>query len=303
MTQKEIKLAGAMPPVPTPFDSRNAVDIVALQDNLQRLGQSALHGFVLLGSNGEYVYLDESEKGDLFQAARRAIPPDKLFIAGTGAESTRATLRLTLMAAEAGADAAIVITPCYYKPAMTGEALYRHFVTVADASPIPVILYNMPAYTGVDMTTETVLRLAEHPNIIGLKESSGNLVKLSEITNETTQRKLNFATMAGSASFLQPAMMMGATGGVMALANVAPDLCVQIWQACQDGNIVEARRLQHQALTLNAIVTTRFGVAGLKFVMDELGLYGGPVRPPLLPLSESAMPEIRKFLAQMSQKI
>lgn len=295
----KVKLAGAMPPVPTPFDARNAFDANALRDNLQRLGATGLHGFVLLGSNGEYVYLDESEKAELFQVARRAIPQDKLFIAGTGAEATRATLRLTLMAAEAGADAAIVITPCYYKPAMTGEALYQHFTTVADASPIPVILYNMPSYTGVDMTTDTILRLATHPNIIGLKESSGNLVKISEVTREVTARNLDFAVLAGSASFLQPSMMMGATGGVMALANVAPQLCLRIWQTTQAGDIEASRQVQHQAMALNAAVTTRFGVAGLKFVMDELGLYGGPVRPPLLPLPESAKPEIRQIIAQL----
>jgi 4-hydroxy-2-oxoglutarate aldolase len=278
-------LAGVMPPVPTPFDGKGEVAPGKLEDNLARLATHALTGFVILGSNGEYVYLDEEEKAALFKGARRAIPKDKLFIAGTGAEATRATLRLTKMAAEAGADAAIIITPAYYKPAMTGEAMLRHFTTLADASPIPVILYNMPAYAGIDMSVDTILKLAEHPNIIGLKESSGNLVKISEITRGVAEKGLDFAVLAGSASFLQPSLMMGASGGVLASVNVAPDLCVAIYNACQQGQVEESRRLQHNLLPLNAAVTTKYGVAGLKFIMDRIGLYGGPVRPPLLPLT------------------
>lgn len=299
-SRRKIQLAGAMPPVPTPFNAQGDFDGKALYANLQKLSATGLHGFVLLGSNGEYVYLDEAEKAELFQVARDAIPANQLFIAGTGAESTRATLRLTLMAAEAKADAAIVITPCYYKPSMTGEALYQHFTTIADASPIPVILYNMPAYTGVDMTVDTILKLAAHPNIVGLKESSGNIVKISELVQQVTTRQLDFAVLAGSASFLQPTLLMGGTGGVMATANVAPRHCLQIWEAMQIGDIEAARQIQQQVLALNAMVTTRFGVAGLKFAMDELGLYGGPVRSPLLPLAESAKPEIRQAIAQLN---
>jgi 4-hydroxy-2-oxoglutarate aldolase len=243
MSKLKLKLGGVMPPVPTPFDARGAFDSNALRDNLQSLAATGLHGFVLLGSNGEYVYLDETEKADLFEVARRAIPHDKLFIAGTGAEATRTALRLTNIAAEAGADAAIIVTPCYYKPAMTGEALFQHYSTIADATPIPIILYNVPNYTGVDMAAETVIRLAAHPNIIGLKESSGNIVKISEITGAVAAQGLDFAVLAGSASFLQPTLLMGGAGG--------------------------------------------------------LGLYGGPVRPPLLPLAESAKPEIRQIVASL----
>ena len=274
-----------MPPVPSPFDGLGEVAPGKLEENIEQLARHDLRGFVILGSNGEYVYLDEEEKVALFKAARRAIPKDKLFIAGTGTESTRAALRLTKIAAEVGADVAIVITPAYYKPAMTADALLRHFITLAEASPIPLILYNMPAYTGLDLTTETILRLAEHPNIIGLKESSGNLVKISEITRSVSEKELDFAVLAGSASFLQPALMMGASGGVLASVNVAPDHCIAIYKACQQGKIEESRKLQQAILPLNAAVTTRYGVAGLKFMMDKLGLYGGPVRPPLLPLN------------------
>jgi 4-hydroxy-2-oxoglutarate aldolase len=284
-----------MPPVPTPFDEKGEIAPNKLEDNLAQLVRHNLSGFVILGSNGEYVYLDEEEKVAIFKAARRAIPKDKLFIAGTGAEATRTALRLTKIAAEAGADAAIVITPAYYKPAMTKDAMIGHFTAMADASPIPIILYNMPAYTGIDLSTDTVLQLAEHPNIIGLKESSGNLVKISEITRGIAEKRLDFAVLAGSASFLQPAVMMGASGGILAAANVAPDLCIAIYNACQQGQIEESRRLQQSILPLNAAITTRYGVAGLKFIMDRSGLYGGPVRSPLLPLT----PAEQEVLAKM----
>lgn len=293
---RSTQLVGVMPPVPTPFDEKSEIAPNKFEENLAQLARHSLSGFVILGSNGEYVYLDEEEKVAIFKAARRAIPKDKLFIAGTGAEATRTALRLTKIAAEAGADAAIVITPAYYKPAMTKEAMIRHFTTLADASPIPIILYNMPAYAGIDLSADTVLQLAEHPNIIGLKESSGNLIKISEITRGIAERELDFAVMAGSASFLQPAVMMGASGGVLAAANVAPELCIAIYDACQQGQIEESRRLQQNILPLNAAITTRFGVAGLKFIMDKMRLYGGPVRSPLLPLTSAE----QEILAKMS---
>jgi 4-hydroxy-2-oxoglutarate aldolase len=293
-------LVGVMPPLPTPFDESGEVALAKLASNLEELASTGLSGFVILGSNGEYVYLDESEKVAIFKAARQAIPADRLFLAGTGVESTRATLRLTLAAAEAGADAVLVNAPFYYKPAMTKEALVKHYTTVADASPIPIILYNMPAYTGLDLSAEVILELAEHPNIIGLKESSPNVVKIGEIRLAVTRRNLDFAVLAGSASFLQAAVAVGATGGILASANVAPELCVRIFEASTALDPA-ATSLQHSVLPLNAAVTTRFGVAGLKYAMGQVGLYGGPVRPPLLPVTASAQAQIEQVLAQLEQ--
>ncbi len=296
------QLAGVFPPVPTPFDRSGLVAPDKLAYNLTRLAETGLRGFIILGSNGEYVYLDEDEKLALIQAARAAIPAGKLFVAGTGAESTRAALRLTLAAAQAGADAAIVITPAYYKPAMTAEALIRHFTTLADAAPIPIILYNMPAYTGVDLAAETVMALAAHPNIIGLKESSANVVKIGEIASGVLARSLDFAVLAGSASFLQAAVSVGAAGGILASANVAPSLCLEIYEAARSGSN-QAMSLQHRILPLNAAVTTRFGVAGLKYAMERQNLYGGPVRPPLLPLETTAQNQIEQILAGLEHNI
>lgn len=297
------RLAGVFPPVPTPFDTQGEIAPAKLADNLRQLAATALSGFIILGSNGEYVYLDEAEKRALFEAARQAIPADRLFVAGTGAESTRMALRLTLAAAEAGADAAIVITPAYYKPAMGHEAQVRHFTTLAEASPIPLILYNMPAYTGIDLSAETVLKLAEHPNIIGLKESSGNIIKIGEISREVIARSLDFAVLAGSASFLQAAVVVGASGGVVATANVAPEQCIEVYHLAKGDQAHQpataARDLQHRILPLNAAVTTRFGVAGLKYAMEKVKLYGGAVRPPLLPLAAQARTEIDRILVEL----
>lgn len=299
------RLNGVFPPVPTPFDEQGEIAPDRLAANLRQLATTDLSGFIILGSNGEYLYLDEAEKQILFEAARQAIPSDRLFVAGTGAEATRQALRLTLAAAHAGADAAIVITPAYYKPAMGHEAQLRHFTTLADASPIPIILYNMPAYTGLDMGVETVLKLAEHPNIVGLKESGGNIVKIAEIAREITARSLDFAVLAGSASFLQAAVAVGASGGIVATANVAPQPCIEIYRL-MDGEATgqtpgAARDLQHRILPLNAAVTTRFGVAGLKYAMEKVQLYGGAVRSPLLPLTAQGRAEIDRVLSELER--
>jgi 4-hydroxy-2-oxoglutarate aldolase len=293
------RLTGVFPPVPTPFDTQGEIAPDRLAANLRQLATTPLSGFIILGSNGEYPYLDEAEKRVMFEAARAAIPADRLFVAGTGAEATRQALRLTLAAAEAGADAAIVITPAYYKPAMGHEAQVRHFTTLADASPIPIILYNMPSYAGIDLSVETILKLAEHPNIIGLKESGGNIVKIGEVAREVAARSLDFAVLAGSASFLQASLAVGARGGVVATANVAPEQCIEVYRRMAASELAAAREIQHRILPLNAAVTTRFGVAGLKYAMEKVRLYGGTVRPPLLPLTASAQAEIDRILSEL----
>jgi 4-hydroxy-2-oxoglutarate aldolase len=290
-------LAGVYPPVPTPFDAEGEINTTALANNLTRYVQETeLRGFVILGSNGEYVYLDDNEKLRLFETARDAIPADRLLIAGTGAESTRHTITLTKKAAEIGADAAIVVTPYYYKPAMTGEAMLKHFYAVAEASPIPVIVYNVPAYTGLDLPSETLVRLGKHPNIIGMKESGGSLIKIGEVCHLVNEQKLQFEVLAGSASFLLAALTVGAVGGVLATANVAPHACVDLWKKFKAGDLETARNIQHRLMLINAAVTSKFGVPGLKYAMDKLGYFGGDVRPPLLPLPDAGKQAIDELL-------
>ena len=283
------------PPIATPFTDNGSLDLGHLKQNLQRWLDTGLAGFVVMGSNGEFIYLEDREKLDLLEAARSAIPEHRLMIAGTGCESTRATVNLTRRAAEMGADAALVITPHYYRSRMDGRSLVAYYQAVAESSPIPVLLYNMPANTGIDMAVDSVTTLAQHPNIIGIKDSSGNLVKLGEIIRSVPP---SFQVLAGSASFLYPALALGAVGGVVALANVAPQACLAIYDSFRVGDLAAARSTQLRLLSPNAAVTSRFGVPGLKAAMDFLGYYGGPPRPPLLPLGEKDREAVRSVLLE-----
>jgi 4-hydroxy-2-oxoglutarate aldolase len=223
------------------------------------------------------------------------MPRDKLLLAGTGNESTFATIKLVERLAAIGADAAMVITPSYFKSKMDGAALRRHFWAVADRSPIPIIIYNIPANTGVDISAETVLELAKHPNIISLKDSSGNLVKLGEILRSTP---VHFQVLAGAASFLYAAMVLGAVGGIAALANVAPEMCCQLHETVRQGRHEEARQLQLRLIPANNAVTSRFGVPGLKQALDSVGYYGGPPRSPLAPLDLAQQATLRSILLE-----
>ncbi|MBS1269996.1 MAG: 4-hydroxy-tetrahydrodipicolinate synthase [Gammaproteobacteria bacterium] len=293
MTIKSLDVAGIFPPVPTAFNEELEVDHQQLSENIRTLSQFDLQGLVVLGSNGEFVLLDEDEKTAVIRTARESMPPQSLLFAGTGCPSTRATIRSCSKAADAGADAALVITPSYYKGKMTDAALLEFFGSVATSSPIPVILYNMPTCTGIDLSAEIVVSLASHPNILGLKDSGGNLGKLGEIVYRTNG---DFQVLAGSAGFLLPAFAVGAIGGILALANIAPGECLQIRTLFQKGKMEEARKLQSRLIPLNQQVTKIGGVSVLKSAMDYLGLYGGPVRGPLLPAGKEEIKRVRSLI-------
>lgn len=295
MTEGTISLSGVFPPIPTPFDDQGDVAYQALSENLARWNQFDLAGYVVLGSNGEAVYLTDEEKMQVLHTCRQAIPANKLLIAGTGAQSTRQTINLTLRAADAGADAALIVTPHYYSSKMSGEALVRHYQAVADASPIPVLIYNVPAMTGVDMDVAAIARAAEHPNIIGLKDTAGNIAKLADTVRLTGSE---FQVLAGSASFFLAGLVLGAVGGILALANVAPQQAIDIYRLFKAGWLNEAAELQRRMLPVNAAVTTTMGIAGLKAALDMLGYYGGPVRPPLLDLTTIQRETLRAILIE-----
>jgi 4-hydroxy-2-oxoglutarate aldolase len=291
-----LDLAGIFPPIPTPFDGQGDVSAAALERNLAFLDRYALRGIVVLGSNGEFVLLDAEEKIRTIQIARRCLSPGKLLIAGSGCESTSGTLRLTRKAAEAGADAALVINPHYYKNRLDRAALVHYYRSVADDSPIPVILYNMPACTGLDLDAQTVVELSAHPNIAGMKDSSGNLNKMALILGSV---RGGFQMLAGSAGFLLPALSLGAVGGVAALANVAPALCLELLAAFREGERERAAELQLRIVGLNNLVTREGGVPGLKAALDILGLAGGPPRPPLLAAAEPLRQRLRDALEEL----
>jgi 4-hydroxy-2-oxoglutarate aldolase len=284
---------GIFAPVATTFGSDGELDLGGFGANLKRYATSALDGIVVLGSNGEYPLLDRSEKLRLIETAVHTIGGRRLIMAGTGAESTRETIGLTREAAALGIDYAIVITPHYYKPRYDQAAYVAHYRAVADASPVPIIIYVMAAYTGVDPAASLVHELSEHPNIAGIKDSGGNAPKVGEMIACATP---GFAVLAGSASFLYPALCLGATGGILALANVAPGVCKDVERAFRAGNHETARTLQLRLLAPNAAVTSRFGIPGLKVALDAVGLTGGPPRLPLQPLNEADAAEVRRIL-------
>ena len=293
MGTKGISLEGIYPPVPTPLGDDGHVAVEPLKQNLRSLARHSLNGFVVLGSNGELVLMSKEERLQILDAARGSIPSDRLMIAGTGCQSTAATAFLTREAAKRGANAALVLPPFYYRNAMTEEALRIHFHSVADASPIPLIIYNMPACTGLDLTAKMVATLAKHENIIGIKDSGGEIVKMAEMCKLTSP---DFQVLAGSASFLLPALSVGAVGGVLALANIAPSHCLAILEHFRCGELESARDLQLKIIPANSAVTRGWGVPALKAAMDLLGLYGGLPRPPLLPLSEDRKQELARIL-------
>jgi 4-hydroxy-2-oxoglutarate aldolase len=291
-----VDLKGIFPPIPTPFDASGSVSPTGLKRNLEFLNRYDLRGYVVLGSNGEFVFLDPEEKVQTIEIVRDLLPSGKLLIAGTGCESTRSTVRLTREAAQAGADAALVINPHYYKNRMDRASLIRHYRTVADESSIPVILYNMPASTGLDLDAPTIVELAGHENIVGMKDSSGNLSKMAQVLGAIQG---DFQMLAGSAGFLLPALSLGAVGGVAALANIAPDLCIQLYSACLQGESQRAADLQVRIVSLNNLVTREGGVPALKAALDLLGLAGGAPRTPLLPADARIRERLRQTLGEL----
>lgn len=290
---EKISLEGCFPPIPTPFDINGRVDHDHLAANLEQWQKTPLKGFAVLGSNGESVLLKTEEKMETWRTAGKAIGSDRLFIAGTGCQSTSETLELTEKAAAAGAHAAMIVTPHYYKPRMDHVALCTHYTFLADRSPIPIILYNVPGFTGVDLEAPTIIELAAHPNIIGLKESSGNVVKMGRVVYAAGD---HFQVLAGSGSFLLPALSLGAVGGVMALAAVAPHALHEIMENFAAGALNKAREIQLRLIAANAAVTTGFGIAGLKEALDLMGMYGGPVRSPLRSLNKGQREELKEIL-------
>jgi 4-hydroxy-2-oxoglutarate aldolase len=285
-------LHGIFPPIPTPFvDGDIAYDKLA--SNIEKWSQTGLKGLVVMGSNGEYVYLSASEKRKLFEKAVEATPEHMQIIAGTGCESTAETIELTRDCAERGAHAALVVTPHYYGGRMSEAAMLAHFTAVADRSPIPIVLYNVPKFTHVNMTFGLVAQLSAHPNIVGIKDSTGSVIQLGEFANHVDG---DFSLLVGTAGALFGGLVIGCVGGVLALANVAPENCVNIYEHVKQGDYEAAKHLQLKMIPVNQAVTATYGVPGLKAAMDMLGYFGGDPRPPLLPSSEREKSEIRQIL-------
>lgn len=288
----KIDLHGVFPPITTPFvNGKVAYDKMA--SNVEKWNRAGLKGFVVLGSNGEYVYLSEEEKRRVVDSVVQSAADEMLIIAGTGCESTAETLRLTEDCAKLGAHAALVVTPQYYAGRMTEAALVKHYSEVADHSPIPILVYNVPKFTHINLAAGIVARLSEHPNIVGIKDSSGNVIQLGDMLNVVAR---GFNVMVGTAGVLFSGLTIGCAGGVCALANVAPEACVKIFDLVKAGDLDAARELQLRMIPVNQAVTAVYGVPGLKAAMDMRGYFGGDPRFPLLPSSERERSEIEAIL-------
>jgi 4-hydroxy-2-oxoglutarate aldolase len=294
-----MRLDAVFPPMATVFDREGEVDGPAISVNVSMWIRAGVGGVVALGSNGEAPFVDEDEADRVIAAARDSVPRDRVLIVGTGRESTRATIAASQRAAARGADAVLVRTPSFYKARMTSDVFVRHYTAVADATPVPVLLYNVPAVTGVNLTPDAVGRLAAHPNIIGVKETGSDTAQFAAFI-EAAAAADGFAVIAGSAPTFYPSLCVGATGGILAVSCVLPALCVRLHEHFRAGRHAEARDLQRRLTPLAKLVTTGLGVAGLKKAMDLAGFAGGEPRAPLGPLTAEATSQVRDAVAALT---
>ena len=287
-----LSLHGVIPPVPTPFRQNGDLDTAALQRLIGAL-EPHVDGFLVLGSNGEAAFLTEAERLQVFEAAREAIPAHKPLLVGTGGEATRLVAARNREAKEVGADAALILPPHYYVSSMTEGALQKHYETLADSSPVPLMLYNFPGVTTLALSPALVAKLAGHENIVGIKDSSGNVAALTETMRQVPE---TFQVLTGNAPTFLAALALGARGGILAVANVAATGYRRLYDAFCAGDLKTARALQLELNPLAQAVTTRYGVPGLKAAMRSQGVAAGYPRAPLLDVDEYARTELETLL-------
>ena len=285
----------------TPFDERGAIRYDFFERNIEKYVEAGIEGYLVLGSNGESVYLEHSEKLRLIETARKRVPPSLMLLAGTGVESTQATINLTKEAADRGADAVLVKNPFYFKSQMSFDVYMAHYTAVADASPVPVIIYNVPVFTGVPLQSKLVIELAKHPNIRGLKDSSGDVKLISEVVWNTDGA--NFGVLAGAAATLLPAMVAGALGGIVAIACAAPKAMLALYRAFAAGDYKRAGLLQKIIAPAAVAVTEKHGIAGLKGAMELEGFQSGLPRRPLLPLKAEQREDLVQIFRRMNSEL
>jgi 4-hydroxy-2-oxoglutarate aldolase len=285
-------LSGIFPPIATAFAADGALRPPPA-GFLELLRDSGLQGVVALGSNGEAANLTEAERLQVIGRVRQALPPPLRLVVGTGAESTLATIERTRAAAAEGAEAALVIAPSYFKRHLTVQTLRAHYHAVAEASPIPILIYNVPVHMGYDLGAEWIVQLTGHPNIAGLKDSSGDIARLPRLRQELGPR---FILLAGAGEKMVDAFEAGADGAIAALANLAPLASAAIRTAWLERRTDQARQLQRTIAPLGQALTAGYGVPGLKAALRLLGYDHGEPRMPLPPLAASELPALRRLL-------
>jgi len=291
-----VDYSGIFPALTTPFANDGHVSLADLKHNIRHYNETDVAGYVALGSTGESVLLTRAEADAVLSTVREAAAKDKKLIAGTGAESTAETIERTKRAAELGYHAALVKTPHYYKPAYKAEVLIAHYRRVADESPIPVLLYSVPQFTGVALEAAEVVALSEHKNIIGIKESSPNLQRIGEMIKGTPA---SFYVFLGAAGLVCQGLEMGARGAILALASALPELCASLYQRFLQGHSEEAQKLHNLLVPASKLIISELGIAGVKYVMDQRGYRGGLPRLPLLPLSQQDKKRVQELLGML----
>jgi 4-hydroxy-2-oxoglutarate aldolase len=289
-------LNGIFPALITPFEADGSVSLSGVRQNIARYNQTAVTGYVVLGSTGESVMLSPEETDSVLVAAKEAASPEKLLIAGTGAESTAETIARTKRAAALGYQVALVKTPHYYKPAYRAETYLEHYRAVADVSAIPILLYSVPIFTGIALETPEILELSKHPNIVGIKDSSGIIQRAAEVVGSAPP---GFHVLTGGAAVIYPALSVGARGAILALAGALPEKCAELYQLVQSGQHDRAKALQLLLAHASKRIVSEGSIAGVKYAMDLRGYQGGLPRLPLLPLKEENKLGIATVISQL----
>jgi len=290
-----MNVSGIYPALTTPFEADGSVSIAGLKHNIQLYNETRLAGYVVLGSTGESVMISRDEADQILAAVKETAAPGRILIAGTGAESTAETIARTRRAAAMGYQVALVKTPYYYKPMYRAEHFLTHYRAVADASPIPVLLYSVPIFTGVTLEASEIIALAQHPNIVGIKDSSGSIQRIGEVIAGASGQ---FQVLTGGAALIYPCLGMGGRGAILAVASLLPEKCVELYEMFQQGRHEEAREAQLQILSASKTALGEHGIPGLKYAMELRGYKGGYPRAPLLPVKEEKKRAIADFIAE-----
>lgn len=288
-----MRFEGVYLPITSPFGADGELDASALADNVRRWSAKPIAGMLVAGSTGEAALLDDAEALEAVRVAREALPADRTLIAGTGRQSTRAAIRAARAAAAAGAGAVLVYPPYYFRAQMTPEALRLHFWEVADASPVPVLLYHVPKFVPVDLAPDLVGELMRHGNVVGIKDSSGDMQNLGALCEVCAD---DADVLVGAGTHLYSGLEIGARGGIIAVGLMAAGAATELYDAFRAGRAVEAGRLQERIGPLHRAVVAGTGVPGVKYALDELGFSGGPPRPPLLSPDEAGRAAVRQAL-------
>jgi 4-hydroxy-2-oxoglutarate aldolase len=289
------RFGGVMGPMVTPFKADESLDLAGFEANVRAHMAAGLEGVLVAGSTGEAALLGDDERRVLIEAARKLVPTDRTLLAGTGAESTRHCIARCRDAASSGADAVLVVAPHYYSSSMTPPAIKAHFLRVADESPLPVLLYNIPKYMHFRLEPELIAELSHHENIRGMKDSAGDMTFFARYVESNSD---TFDVLTGHGGTFASAMKLGARGGILAVALFAPELALEIWQASREGRTADAEAAQKPLVLMAAEIVARMGVPGVKAAMDRIGLSGGHVRLPLLPTPAADLAVIDTLLSE-----